>query len=87
MTLKLIHNLTKKEFELTGLEDLSRSRIWYTFDITLPEGMPNGEYTYTLYDGNVAKASGLLQVGEYVADKTNYNKDEIKEHNGYIQYE
>lgn len=86
MTLKLISNLTKKEYELTGLEDLATSRIWYTFDITLPEGMDDGEYTYTLYDDDVVKASGLLQVGDYVPEKTTYNNDAIKEQNGYVQY-
>lgn len=64
-----------------------RSRLFYTFDITLPQNMADGEYTYTLYDEqDVVKATGLLQVGEYTPEKTTYNNDAIKEQNGYVQY-
>lgn len=86
MTLKLINNLTKKEYELTNLEDLSMSRIFYTFDVIFPAGMDDGEFSYTLYDGDVVKATGLLQVGNYTPEKTTYENNPIKEQNGYVQY-
>ena len=86
MTLKLINNLTKKEYELTNLADLNMSRLFYTFDITFPANMDDGEYSYTLYDGDVVKATGLLQVGDYTPEKTTYENNEIKEQNGYVQY-
>ena len=83
MTLKLRNNLTKIEYTFDNLADELVSRLFYTFDITLPEGMDDGEYAYTLYDGNVVKATGLLQVGDY---KPNNNTYTAQTQNGYIQY-
>ena len=86
MNLILTNNLTKTEYKLTNLEDLSMSRIFYTFDVIFPAGMDDGEYTYRLYDGDKLKATGLLQVGNYTPEKTTYENNPIKEQNGYVQY-
>ena len=86
MTLKLVNNLSKKEYELTGLEDMNTSRMFYTFRITFPAGMDDGEYSYTLLDGSQVKATGLLQVGDYTPEKTEYENNVIKDQNGYVQY-
>lgn len=79
-----MNNVTKKEYELTNLDDKLTSRLFYTFDITLEDGMDDGEYSYTLYDEqNVVKATGLLQVGDYKPQNNTYTAET---HNGYIQY-
>lgn len=84
MTLKLRNNLTKIEYTFDNLVDELVSRLFYTFDITLPEGMDDGEYAYTLYDErNVVKATGLLQVGDYKPQNNTYT---AQTQNGYIQY-
>lgn len=84
MTLKLRNNLTKIEYTFDNLVDELVSRLFYTFDITLPEGMDDGEYAYTLYDDrNVVKATGLLQVGDYKPQNNTYT---AQTQNGYIQY-
>lgn len=86
-SIKLVNNLTKYEFSLQDLEDKETSRLFYTFDITLPEGLVDGEYAYTLYDeNNVVLATGLLQVGDYKPDNKTYEQNTIKENNGYITY-
>lgn len=83
MVLKLRNNLTKKEYTFDNLVDQMTSRLFYTLDITLFEGMDDGEYAYTLYDGNVVKATGLLQVGDYKPQNNTYT---AQTHDGYIQY-
>lgn len=84
MTLKLRNNLTKIEYTFENLVDELVSRLFYTFDITLPAGMDDGEYAYTLYDErNVVKATGLLQVGDYKPQNNTYT---AQTQNGYIQY-
>ena len=84
MTLKLRNTLTKIEYTFDNLVDELVSRLFYTFDITLPEGMDDGEYAYTLYDDrNVVKATGLLQVGDYKPQNNTYT---AQTQNGYIQY-
>lgn len=46
--------------------------------------MDDGEYTYTLYDEqNTVKATGLLQVGDYVPNNNTYT---AQTQNGYVQY-
>lgn len=84
MTLKLKNNLTNKELEFLNLDDLGASRLYYTFDITLPEVMEEGEYTYTLLDENEIIASGLLQIGDYVPKTEQYTAQ--TNNNGYITY-
>lgn len=86
MTLKLVNNLSKKEYELTNLVDMNTSKLFYVFTITLPAGMDDGEYSYTLLDGSKVKATGLLQVGDYKPEKTEYENNVIKDQNGYVQY-
>lgn len=83
MLLKIQNNLTKKVYTFDNLDDKLTSRLFYTLDLTLPEGMDSGEYTYTLYENNVVKATGLVQIGDY---KPNNNTYSAQTHNGYIQY-
>lgn len=74
MTLKLINNLTKAEYELEVADKLT-SGLFYCVDVVLPTDMEDGEYTYQLKDKEVV-ATGLCQVGEYVAETAQYNKKE-----------
>lgn len=75
MTLKLINNLTKAEYELEVVDKLT-SGLYYCVDVVLPTDMEDGEYTYQLEDKEEVVATGLCQVGEYVAETTQYNKKE-----------
>lgn len=85
MTLHLLNNLTKNEYNFTGLTDNLESRLFYSFDISLPQGIDDGEYSYTLADeDNVVVASGLLQVGDYKPQTNQYTSSttEYKVYNG-----
>ena len=64
-----------------GVIDLGTSEQYYNIAIELPEGIPTGEYEYTLYGGDQALSTGLLVVGEY-ARESEYNKEIT-----YEQYE
>ena len=44
--------------------------------------MPEGEYSYKLYDNNKLVSRGLAQIGDYVPQTTTYTKTK----DNYIQY-
>lgn len=83
MRLQIQNNLTKKVYTFDNLDDKLTSRLFYTFDLTLPSGMDDGIYQYKLFDGDTVKATGLLQVGEFTAKNNTYS---AQTQNGYIQY-
>ena len=55
-------------------------------DISLIDGMEDGEYTYYLKDGDELLATGLLQIGDYKRDE-NVNTEYNDNNNGYIVYD
>lgn len=82
MKLLLINSITKKEFEYS-VTDLNESSIFYTFNINIPDSFDDGEYEYTLKDdGDKILATGLMRVGDYKQENTQYNNKDKK----YIQY-
>lgn len=82
MVIKLTNNLTKSEVELE-VEDKGVSASFFAFDIVLPPGMDEGEYTYILYDMGTEVARGLCQIGEYQAKKETYKqKKKTVQYNG-----
>ena len=85
MKLELIHSLSKNAVLLT-VNDLEDSALFYHFNITLIDGMEDGEYTYYLKDGDMLLATGLLQIGDYKRDE-NVNTKYNDNNNGYIVYD
>lgn len=84
MRLELVNNLTKNVYSFPDLDDKKVSRLFYAFDITLQEGMDDGEYTYTLLKNDVVKATGLIQIGDYVPNNNTYTA--TTNNGGYVQY-
>lgn len=83
MQLKLINNLTKNTIDLGEVEDSLMSSIFYSFEIVLPDGIKDGEYTYELYeDGNMV-STGLVQIGDY---KQESGKEYNENKKGFIVY-
>lgn len=77
------NGITHRNFEY-NVTDLSESSIYYTFNINLPEEMDEGEYNYVLKDDlDKIVATGLLRVGDYKQENTQYNNNKDKK---YIQY-
>ena len=83
MKLIIKNGVTHKEFEYS-VEDLNESSIFYTFNINIPESLDDGEYTYVLKDDlNKTLATGLMRIGDYKTENTQYNNNKD---NKYIQY-
>ena len=55
--------------------------IYYELTVSFPDDMTIGEYEYQLSQGDCLMASGLLQIGEY-----NYDRTEYAESIQYIQH-
>ena len=85
MKLEIIHSLSKNTVNFT-VDDLKDSALFYHFDITLIDGMEDGEYTYYLKEGDEVLATGLLQIGDYKRDE-NVNTKYNDNNNGYIVYD
>jgi hypothetical protein len=83
MQIKLINNLTKNTIDLGEVEDSLVSSIFYSFEITLPDGVKDGEYTYELYENGNMVSTGLLQIGDY---KQESGKEYNENKKGYIVY-
>ena len=86
MLLKITGNVTKNTIEYE-VEDKKTSAIFYQFDITLPKGCIDGEYTYELVNDDKIIATGLLQIGDYEKDvienkKYENNKTDTIVYNG-----
>ncbi len=84
MTLKLISNVSKREYIYSGLTDYSDSKLFYHFPLQLDENMNDGSYTYYLFNDNDEQvATGNLQIGDYVKEATAYTKNNTyKVYNG-----
>ena len=61
-----------------GVIDLQTSDLYFRIAVTLPDGLPNGEYEYSIMNGDTILASCLLVIGEN-SHPSEYNKE--------IQYE
>ena len=68
------------DFEVT---DKGTSAAYYTFDITLPDDIADGEYQYTLSSGDETLSTGLL----YIQGKVNHPKEQYDKQITYEQYE
>lgn len=67
LDIKSTINLSSGEIPVSGLR---RDRIYAHVKISLPEGLPDGEYEYTLTshaDEDVALSTGLLTIGGLTA--------------------
>lgn len=84
MQLKLINNLTKNTIDLGEVEDKLVSSIFHSFEIVLPDGVKDGEYTYELSENGVIVSTGLLQIGDY---KQESGKEYNENKKGYIVYD
>lgn len=76
MTLKMTNTVSKKEYEF-NVTDMNDSKMYYHFkNLTLESGMDDGSYEYNLLDNdNNLVAQGVLQIGDYVPQKTVYNEN------------
>lgn len=63
MTLVMRNTTDLKETTLS-VTDLNTSELYFNLAVALPEGLADGEYQYSLKDGNIQVSCGLLYVGD-----------------------
>lgn len=61
-----------------GVIDLETSDLYFNLAVTLPGDLPDGEYEYSLMNGDTILSTGLLVIGE---------RDNQSEYDKEIQYE
>lgn len=63
MSLVMI-NTTDQEETTLSVTDLNTSGLYFNLAVALPGGLADGEYQYSLKDGNIQVSCGLLYVGD-----------------------
>lgn len=67
----VVDNETKYNASLMGVV---LGHGYVTVTVTLPAGLPDGEYTYALHCGTDTVGAGLATVGDYKHTPTKYNE-------------
>lgn len=63
MTL-VMRNTTDLQETTLSVTDLNTSGLYFNLAVALPGGLADGEYQYSLKNGNIQVSCGLLYVGE-----------------------
>lgn len=63
MTL-VIRNTTDLQETTLSVTDLNTSGLYFNLAVALPGGLADGEYQYSLKNGNIQVSCGLLYVGD-----------------------
>ena len=63
MTL-LMRNTTDLQETTLSVTDLNTSGLYFNLAVALPGGLANGEYQYSLKNGNIQVSCGLLYIGD-----------------------
>ena len=63
MTL-VMRNTTDLQETTLSVTDLNTSGLYFNLAVALPGGLADGEYQYSLKDGNINVSCGLLYVGD-----------------------
>lgn len=63
MTL-VMRNTTDLQETTLSVTDLNTSGLYFNLAVSLPGGLADGEYQYSLKDGNIQVSCGLLYVGD-----------------------
>ena len=60
----VLRNTTDQQETTLSVTDLNTSGLYFHLAVALPEGIADGEYQYTLKDGNIQVSCGLLYIGD-----------------------
>ena len=63
MTL-MMRNTTDLQETTLSVTDLNTSGLYFNLAVSLPGGLADGEYQYSLKNGNIQVSCGLLYVGD-----------------------
>ena len=60
----VMRNTTDLQETTLSMTDLNTSGLYFNLAVALPGGLADGEYQYSLKDGNIQVSCGLLYVGD-----------------------
>ena len=60
----VVRNTTDQQETTLSVTDLNTSGLYFNLAVALPGGLADGEYQYSLKDGNIQVSCGLLYVGD-----------------------
>ena len=60
----VMRNTTDLQETTLSVTDLNTSGLYFNLAVALPGGLADGEYQYSLKDGNIQVSCGLLYVGD-----------------------
>ena len=60
----VMRNTTDQQETTLSVTDLNTSGLYFNLAVALPGGLSDGEYQYSLKDGNIQVSCGLLYVGD-----------------------
>ena len=60
----VMRNTTDQQENTLSVTDLNTSGLYFNLAVALPGGLADGEYQYSLKNGNIQVSCGLLYVGE-----------------------
>ena len=60
----VLRNTTDQQETTLSVTDLNTSGLYFNLAVALPEGIADGEYQYTLKNGNIQVSCGLLYIGD-----------------------
>lgn len=60
----VMRNTTDQQETILSVTDLNTSGLYFNLAVALPGGLADGEYQYSLKDGNIQVSCGLLYVGD-----------------------
>lgn len=60
----VLRNTTDQQETTLSVTDMNTSGLYFHLAVTLPEGIADGEYQYTLKNGNIQVSCGLLYIGD-----------------------
>ena len=60
----VMRNTTDQQETTLSVTDLNTSGLYFNIAVALPGGLADGEYQYSLKNGNIQVSCGLLYVGD-----------------------
>lgn len=60
----VLRNTTDQQETTLSVTDLNTSGLYFNIAVALPAGLANGEYQYSLKNGEILVSGGLLYIGE-----------------------
>lgn len=60
----VMRNTTDQQETTLSVTDLNTSGLYFNLAVALPGGLADGEYQYSLKDGDIQVSCGLLYIGD-----------------------